>query len=80
MDLLIHPNVQQRLGPDLIADAVFKALHDSRMGVLPHHLERIVGLIDDERTARCPSLAAASSRVAAVERDSCHFKEPRRSN
>ena len=56
VDLLIHPNVQQQLGLDLMADAVFKALHDGRMGVLPHHLEWIVGLIGDERAARCPSL------------------------
>ena len=56
VDLLMHPNVQQQLGPDLMADAVFKALHDGWMGVLPHHLEWIVGLIGDERAARCASL------------------------
>jgi len=39
-----------------MAEAVFRALHDGRMGVLPYHLEWIVGLIGDERAALCPSL------------------------
>jgi predicted nucleic acid-binding protein len=56
VDVLIHPDVQRQLGPDMLSEAVFNALHGGRMGVLPHHLEWIVGLIGDERAARCPSL------------------------
>jgi hypothetical protein len=39
-----------------LGDAVFNALHDGRMRVLPHHLERVVGLIGHERAALCQSL------------------------
>jgi predicted nucleic acid-binding protein len=56
VDVLIHPDVQRQLGPDMLAEAVFNALHGGRMGVLPHHLEWIVGLIGDERAALCQSL------------------------
>jgi predicted nucleic acid-binding protein len=56
VDVLIHPDVQRQLGPDVLAEAAFNALHGGRMGVLPHHLEWIVGLIGDERAALCQSL------------------------
>jgi predicted nucleic acid-binding protein len=65
VDVLIHPGVQQRLGPGLIAQAVFNALHGGRMGVLPHHLDWVLTLIGDERAALCSSLprrARASQR------------------
>lgn len=56
VDVFIHMDVQRQLGPDLMAEAVFKALRDGRMGVLPHHLEWVVRLIGQERAALCPSL------------------------
>lgn len=56
VDVLIHPDVQRQLGSEMVAEAVFNALHGGRMGVLAHHLEWIVGLIGDERAALCPSL------------------------
>ena len=56
VDVLIHQDVQRRLGPDLLSDAVFRALRDGRMGVFPHHLEWVVALIGEERAAQCPSL------------------------
>ena len=56
IDVLIHGDVQQRLGRALLADAVFRALRDGRMGVLSHHLEWVIGVIGEERAAQCPSL------------------------
>ena len=56
VDLLGHPDVRRQLGPERVADAIFNALSGARMGVLPHQLEWIVGVIGDERTALCPSL------------------------
>lgn len=56
VDVLIHPDVQRQLGADMMAEAVFNALHGGRMGVLPGHLEWIVGVIGEERAALCPSL------------------------
>lgn len=56
IDVLIHADVQTRLGPALLADAVFRALQEGQMRVLSHHLEWVIGLIGGERAALCPSL------------------------
>jgi predicted nucleic acid-binding protein len=56
VDVLVHPEVQRRLGADLLGNAVFSALQDGRMGVLPRHVDWIVGLIGEARAALCPSL------------------------
>jgi predicted nucleic acid-binding protein len=56
VDLLTHPIIQERLGLALLADAVFRALRDGRMGVAPRHLEWVLGLIGEERAALCESL------------------------
>jgi predicted nucleic acid-binding protein len=56
VDILIHPEVQRHLGAKALGDAVFNAIHDGRMRVFPHHLERVVGLIGHERAALCQSL------------------------
>lgn len=56
IDVLIHGDVQQCLGPALLADAVFRALRDGKMGVLSHHLAWVIGVIGEERAAQCPSL------------------------
>jgi len=55
VDILMHQNVQRQLGPDLLSDAVFKALRDGRMGVTRQHLEWILALIG-EKAALCSSL------------------------
>jgi predicted nucleic acid-binding protein len=56
VDLLTHPAVEERLGTSLLADAVFRALRNGRMGVALRHLEWVVGLIGEERAALCESL------------------------
>lgn len=56
VDVLLHQDVQRHLGPDVVSEAVFRALRDGRMGVMPHHLELVVGLIGNERAALCPSI------------------------
>lgn len=56
IDVFIHGDVQARIGPTLLADAVFRALSDGKMSVLSHHLAWVVGVIGEERAAQCPSL------------------------
>lgn len=64
IDLLIHPSVETRLGRSAVEDAVYNALQDGRMSVLPEHLEYVIELIGPERAALCASLprTARSSR------------------
>jgi len=64
VDILIHPEVQSRLGTETLADAVFNALRDGRMRVFPHHLERVLKLIGHQRAALCQSLPR-SARLSA---------------
>ena len=56
VDLLAHNDVQAALGCVRLADAVFNALYNGRMRVLPHYLKWVVGLIGPERARRCRSL------------------------
>jgi predicted nucleic acid-binding protein len=56
IDVLIHGDMQERLGQALLEDAVFRALQDGKMRVLSHHLAWVIGLIGEERAALCPSL------------------------
>ena len=56
VDLLAQDDVRATLGCVRLADAVFNALHDGRMRVLPHHLKWVVGLIGLERARHCRSL------------------------
>lgn len=49
-------HVRVALGCVRLADAVFNALHDGRMRLLPHHLKWVVGLIGPERAGQCRSL------------------------
>lgn len=65
IDVLIHADVQTRLGPALLADAVFRALQEGKMRVLSHHLEWVIGLIGDERAALCPSLPRRARTLSA---------------
>ena len=56
VDVFAHPNVQENLGKEVLAVAVFNALIRGRMRVISHHVEWVVGLIGPERAARCVSL------------------------
>ncbi len=56
VDILSHVDVRRTLGDAALAAAVFRALKDARMRVLPHHLQWVVDLIGPERAAKCPAL------------------------
>jgi hypothetical protein len=56
LDLFGHPMVCEALGFRRLADAVFLALREARMRVLPSHHEWVLDLIGIERAASCPSL------------------------
>ena len=56
LDLFGHPMVCEALGEAVLAEAVFSALRDARMRVLPRHLEWVFDLIGVERAALCRSL------------------------
>jgi len=67
MDIFSHPNVLHAIGRKKQADAVFKALRDARMRVLPHHEEWVVNLIGPEQAKLCPSLPK-TVRCAKLDR------------
>jgi predicted nucleic acid-binding protein len=56
LDLFGHPLVCEALGPDGLAEAVFLALRDARMRILPRYHDWVLDLIGVERAALCPSL------------------------
>lgn len=56
IDVFCHAQVQRQLGADALGVAVYNALRDGRMSVLPHQLDWVVGLIGSERAAGCDSL------------------------
>jgi predicted nucleic acid-binding protein len=56
LDLFGHPMVCEVLGFERLAEAVFLALRDARMRVLPRYHEWVLDLIGPERAALCPSL------------------------
>lgn len=56
VDILAHPEVEKALGKTALADAVFNALRLGHMRVLPHHIERVIGMIGADRTSQCASL------------------------
>ena len=56
VDLLGHPKLEEILGPQALADAVFNALQQARMRVSIHKTEWVVDLIGRERAAVCNSL------------------------
>jgi predicted nucleic acid-binding protein len=59
VDIFSHPNVQEALGKEKLAETVFNALCHGRMRVFPQHVEWVVALIGVERARLCPSLPAA---------------------
>lgn len=56
VDLFRHPSVTKALGHGRLVDAVFRALCDARMRVLPESLDWVIGLLGEERAIQCPSL------------------------
>jgi len=56
VDILSHADVRRALGVNSLADAVFGALKNGRMRVLPQHVKWVVELIGAARAAECPSL------------------------
>ncbi len=56
VDVLLHPDVRQKLGDAGFAEAVFAALQAARMAVFQEHLAEILSIIGPDRAARCPSL------------------------
>jgi len=56
VDILSHADVRRTLGGSLLADAVFYALKNGRMRVLPPHVKWVVELIGAARASECPSL------------------------
>ena len=63
VDLLAHPTVQEALGVERLGDAVFKALYEGRMRVLPQKTEWVVNLIGLDRAALCHSLSRSARRT-----------------
>lgn len=60
VDLFAHPAVQSALGLSGLAEAVYRALLDARMRVLPQHVAGVVELIGSDRAAQCLSLPRAA--------------------
>lgn len=56
LDVLLHGKVQERLGAKGLGDAVFNALADARMRILPDHVSWVVSVIGQERAIGCESL------------------------
>jgi predicted nucleic acid-binding protein len=56
VDILAHPEIQKKLGRDQLSEAVFCALRDARMRVMPHHVEWVVELIGQDLASQCSSL------------------------
>lgn len=65
IDVLAHASVQDALGQQALGDAVFNALRQARMRVLPHHGDWVTNLIGPERANLCGSLPR-SFRVLQV--------------
>lgn len=56
VDIFAHPEVEKALGTADLALAVFTALKESRMRVLPHRLDWVINLIGLENATECNSL------------------------
>ncbi len=60
VDLFRADAVVDALGRDRLGDAVFLALRNARMRVMPHHVAWVVGLIGPDRASLCASLPRQS--------------------
>lgn len=65
VDVFCHPEVQRQLGTDAVGMAIYGALREARMSVLPHQVDWIVGVIGIERAAMCDSLPRRARSVSA---------------
>jgi predicted nucleic acid-binding protein len=63
VDILSHPQVEHRLGPASLANAVYSALQAGRMRVLAQHVEWVVGIIGADRAILCKSLPRGARPV-----------------
>lgn len=69
LDVLMHDAVQQQLGPEELGNALFNALTDARMRVLPDHMPWAVLVIGEQRALSCESLPRiVRSRLQAEAR------------
>lgn len=57
VDIFAHPDVREALGDVDLAQALFNALTEARMRVLPQHEDWVVNLIGPENAASCRSLS-----------------------
>ena len=64
-DLLAHARIEDALGRNGLADAVFNALYHGRMRVLAQHVDWVVNLIGTERAAHCASLPKSGRPAGA---------------
>ncbi len=55
-ELFMQPAVEAALGRDALSDAVFQALQNARMRVLPDYVAWVVALIGIDRALQWPSL------------------------
>lgn len=67
VDIFAHPNIKDALGNERLASAVFNALYEGRMRVLPRHIEWVIDLIGAERAGSCTSLPNSVRRSTGAE-------------
>jgi predicted nucleic acid-binding protein len=60
VDLFADAAVVAALGPDILGDAVYRALQEARMRVAFGHVRWVIDLIGTDRASRCPSLPGAA--------------------
>lgn len=68
VDIFMHPDVQNELGKDALADTVFNALCHGRMRVFPHHVNWVIALIGTDRARLCSSLPGSVRRSQSAAR------------
>jgi predicted nucleic acid-binding protein len=66
MDLFAEPIMEAAVGREHLGDAVFQALQQARMRVLPHHVELVIRLIGSNRAILCSSLPRTARVQAKV--------------
>ncbi|PLX61433.1 DNA-binding protein [Sedimenticola selenatireducens] len=69
LDLLLHPNVQERLENDSYIEAIYLALREGRMRIDEERCDIIVELIGVERALQCPSLPGFKARRERWKRE-----------
>ena len=62
VDVFMHPDVQNQLGKEALADGVFHALCHGRMRVFPQHVDWVIELIGADRARLCTSLPGSVRR------------------